>query len=213
MFGKKKREKKPKKTSKKGLSKNDLAEKLEDGWIRALVTFEIVGKPKKHIEDSLKIYLANLKKDPRIEVLSEETAEAIEQEELWSTFSEVEMIVDEMATLVWIAMNFSPASIEIMEPSQKILQIAEMNAWLNDLLSQLHQIALEMRDTKQKNIKLNESLNALIVNIILTSLETGNLSAKELQKKIGIHQDQLKPFLDNLVSRKRIKKAGDTYSL
>jgi len=205
--------KKKKSDAPKGLSQNALAEKLEDGWVRAIVTFEIVGKPQSHVENSLKVYLENLKKDVRIEVLSEETAEAIEEEDMWSTFSEVEMLVDEMNTLTWIAMNFSPASIEIQEPAQKTVQIAEMNAWLNDLLSQLHTIATETRDTKAKFAKMNESLNALIVNLVLTALETGNYSGEELQKKCGIHAEQLQPFLDHLVKRERIKKAGDTYSL
>lgn len=207
----KKKKKAP--VKKKGLSQNDIAERLSDGWVRAIITFEIVGKPQKHVEDSLKAYLDNLKKDARIEVLSEDTADAIEQDELWSTFSEVEMLVDQMTTLTWIAMNFSPASIEIQEPAEKIIKIPELNSWLNDLLSQLHTIALETRDGTAKLKKMNESLNALIVNNVLTALETGEYDAKGLQKKIGIHAEQLQPFLDHLEKRERIKKSGDTYSL
>lgn len=212
MFGRKKKDEKPKASPK--LSKNDVAEKLEAGALRVIVTFEVIGKPKEHVEKALKGYMDNVKKDARITILNEDYADAIEQEDgVFSTFCEAEMLVSELGVLVWLAVNFSPASMEIQEPAEKRVTAAQLNAWLNDLISRLHEVSINYRDVNAKNKKLNESLNALIKNTILTALETGNHDGKELQKKVGIHKDQLQPFLDHLVEKKRIKRAGDTYSL
>lgn len=201
MFGRKKTE------------KEELAEKMEAGALRVLVTFEVVGKPKSHVEKSLEEYLENIKKDERITIVTEERGEAEEQEGFWSTFAESEMIINDLGTVIWLCINFSPASIEILEPENKTMTAPALTAWINDFLSKLHEVASVIRDTQQKNVKLNESLNALIKNAIVTALETGNLDAKGIQQKIGIHKDQLKPFLEHLVKTKRIKQAGETYSL
>src|SRR6056297_2970226 len=120
MFGRKKSE------------KEELAEKMESGALRVLVTFEVVGKPKAHVEKSLDEYLTNLKKDERITIVTEERGEAEEQEGFWSTFAESEMIINDLGTVIWLCINFSPASIEILEPENKTMTAPALTAWIND---------------------------------------------------------------------------------
>lgn len=203
MFGKKKDKKEV----------DELYEKLERGAIRTIITLEVVGKPQKHVEDALKLYVDNLKKDSRITFIKEDFGEAIEEEGLWSTFAELEVVVNELSTLVWVCINFSPASIEILEPSEKVLSAAEITAWINDLLSKLHEVSGVHREVLQKNASLNESLNALIKNAIITALSQGPQDAKAISKQLGIHHDQLEPFFKHLVERGRVKKKKDLYSL
>lgn len=192
---------------------DEIYEKLERGAVRTIITLEVVGKPKKYVEDSLKQYVENLKKDARITFIKEHFEEAVEEDKMWSAFSEIEVVVNELSTLVWICINFSPASIEIVEPGEKTLSAAEITAWINDLLSKLHEVSAVHREILQKNAKLNESLNALIKNAIVTSLESRALTAQDIAKKVGIHHKQLEPFFTNLVENKRIKYEGDKYSL
>ena len=205
MFGKKKSEKKR--------QAEELYEKLERGAIRTIITLEVVGKPKEHVERSLKEYVENLKKDSRIMFLKEDFGEAIEEDKLWSAFCELEVVVNELSTLVWVCINFSPASIEIIEPGEKRLSAAEITAWINDLLSKLHEVSAVHREVLQKNNSLNESLNALIKNAIVTSVEVGPLSAEEISKRVGISHKQLEPFFTHLLETKRLKQEGDKYTL
>ncbi|RKX64236.1 MAG: hypothetical protein DRP42_06710 [Tenericutes bacterium] len=209
-----KQAKKEEKSQPEKLSKRQINERIADGALRAMVTFEVVGKPKEHVEQALATYLDNIRKDTRIVFLEEDVADAIDADDgFFSTFAEVEMLVDELKTLVWLAINFSPASIEIMEPSKLGFPASELTAWVNDLLAKLHEISLDYRNTIQKNKALNEALNGLINNAVLLGLKQGPQEPAALQKGIGIHKDQLQPFLEHLVKQGRIEKKGKDYTL
>src|SRR5687767_13589124 len=96
---------------------SQIREHIAKGWIRAIITFEVVGKPKEHVERSLGEYIDNVKKDERVIFLKEDREEAIEHEDgMFSTFSESEMLVKGLDTFTWLCINFSPASIEVLEP-------------------------------------------------------------------------------------------------
>ncbi|MBR9703710.1 hypothetical protein GOV10_06730, partial [Candidatus Woesearchaeota archaeon] len=152
------------------------------------------------------------KKDGRVTLLAEDYAEAIEQDDgVFSTFCEAEMLLSSIDVLSWIAINFSPASIEILEPSEKTLKAAQITSWLNDLISKMHEMGMEYRGALQKNKALNLSMNALIKNAIISATETEERNAAELQKIVGIHKDQLKPFLDNLVEKDRLTEKKGKY--
>lgn len=195
-----------------GLKEKEIAARVAKGEIRCIITFEIVGRPKEHIEQALKTYLANLRKDARLTFLNENVAEAMEQDEgFFSTFAEVEMLVKGMGTITWIAVNFSPASIEILEPASHEFPAADLTAWFNDLIAKLHEIGLEYRNTQQKNKALNASLNALINNFVLSVCEESALTTEQMQARIGIHKDQLTPFVEHLVQQGRLEKIGTGY--
>jgi hypothetical protein len=194
------------------MTEGELSEQYERGAVRTLVTFEVVGKPKTHVEEALKSYIANIKKDARITVLAEEYAEALEQEDgVFSTFCEAELLITSIDVLSWLAINFSPASIEILEPAEKRLTAAQLTAWLNDLISKMHEMGMEYRSALQKNKALNVSMNALIKNALISATELEARTPAELQKIIGIHKDQLKPFLDNLVEKGRLTEKKGKY--
>ena len=80
IFGKKKKEepkgevvldKEEKPKPKEGLTEAQIKEQLSEGWLRVLITFELVGKPREHIEATIKSYLANIKQDKRIKAIKE----------------------------------------------------------------------------------------------------------------------------------------------
>ena len=194
------------------LSEADISERIEEGAIRVIVTFEIVGKPKTHVETALKQYMENIKQDGRITLLAEEYAEALEQEDgIFSTFCEAEMLINNIDVLPWIAINFSPASIEILEPAEKKLTAPQLNSWLNDLVSKMHELGMQHRDVIHKNQALNASMNALIKNALISATELEERTPEQLQKIIGIHKDQLKPFLENLVEKGRLTEKKGKY--
>jgi hypothetical protein len=169
---------------------------LEEGYLKIKTTFEILGKPKEHVTETLKTYLDNIKKDSRIEIANTYFGDAEEAEEtngLFSAFAEVDMFVRDTETLTWLAFNFSPASVEVLEPAFMKVEAREMTNWINDLLAQLHELSAVSSRIGDQNKHMVKNMNALIKNLILVVTEGDGLSQKDLEKKVGIPHKQMKP--------------------
>ncbi len=52
-----------------------IKQKIEEGWIHCVFIIEMLGKPKEHLEKTLKGYIIALKKDKKVKILKEEYAE------------------------------------------------------------------------------------------------------------------------------------------
>lgn len=191
-----------------------IADKVKGGWIRAIVTFEVVGKPKEHVEKSLDRYVENLKGDDRIEVLEDDREEALEHEDgMWSTFSETELLVQNLETFTWLCINFSPASIEILEPNSLSYEDRDLTNWLNDLLAAIHDVSTNYRNQQAANEHLVVAMNQLIKNSVLLSIKAGEKTEAEIRKETGIQGEQLGTFLEELVKSNTIKKRGKKYAV
>lgn len=195
------------------MKESQIREYLTKGWIRAMVTFEVVGKPAAHVEAALTEYLENIKKDSRIIFLREDREAPIEHDDgMFSTFCEAEMLVKNLETFTWLCINFSPASIEIMEPNEIVVQAREVTNWLNDLLSRIHEIGTNYRSHKTANDHLTIAMNQLVKNTILLSLKTGTKTENDLERETGILKEQLGPFLTHLVEKGQIEDLQGAYA-
>lgn len=196
------------------LSEGEVRQKLREGWIRVILTFEIAGKPKEHVEKSLEAYLLNIKGDPRIGAIKEEPGETEEQEEgIFSAFAELEAVIEDLETLTWISINFMPAAIEVLEPDTLSFAARELTNWYNDLLAKLHETSNVLREERAVNHHLTQSLNALIKNAILAALRDGRKSGEELASITGIKEKQLEPFLKHLTEKGQVKEKDGTYTV
>ncbi len=196
------------------MKESQIREHLQKGWIRCIVTFEIVGKPEKHVETSLKGFLDNIKKDHRVVILQEELLDAAEVDDgLFSAVAEEEMLVKNLETLTWLSINFSPASIEIIEPTELEVQSRDITNWLNDLLANLHELSTNIRGDRNAVEHLSIAMNQLIQNSILLSLRTGSKTVAEISKAVGVHTEQLTPFLKVMSDRNAIVEQNGSYTI
>jgi hypothetical protein len=193
---------------------NDIKNKMSQGWLRAIIVFELAGKPREHIEQTMRAYIENIKTDGRVLSLKEDYADAIEHEDgIFSTFVEMEAIVEDLETCTWLAINFMPASIEVMEPESVTFEARHITNWYNDLLSKLHELSGILRQERSVNAHLTEAMNALIKNGLLSAVRDGEKTGKELQAMTGILEEQLEPFLKHLVEKGRLAKDDEKYKL
>ena len=190
----------------------EIKQLMEKGYLKVRVFFEMLGKPKEHVEETLKKYIERIKTDENIKFIEEDYAEAEEKEDgLWSTFVEAVILVNGMDKLTWLCINFMPASIEIIEPEEKKYTNKQIGFWINDVLSKLHEISLMTKTLANKNKQFAGALGTMLRNMILLSLETGDLTAEELVRKTGIRLDQVNDTIKVLMEEKRIEKEGDLY--
>ena len=196
------------------MKESQIREHTSKGWIRTIITFEIVGKPAGHVEKALTEYLENIKKDDRIIMLREEHEPAIEHEDgMFSAFCESEMLVKDLETFTWLCINFSPASVEILEPDDLVIEARNLTNWINDLVSRLHEISTGYRTMSAAREHLTIALNELIQNSILLSLRSGEKTAEDISKDSGVYTEQLAPFLKHLTDKGKITVTGKRYTL
>lgn len=196
------------------LSMADVKKKLQEGWIHVLVTFEIIGKPKDHVVKALKDFLVAIKKDKRFEFLEEHVEPAVEADSgFFSTFAEVDMVAKDFESLTFLAFNFTPASIEVIEPASFKLSSRELQNWLNDMLSSLHAVSFQLKQQKTHLEHLKIQLQGLIENTIIMSLARGAKKLPELSKDTTLTEDTLKQLLPKIKESKKIVEKKGVYSL
>jgi len=195
------------------MNSKEIKELTNKGYLRTNVIFEIAGKPKKHIEDTLKAYVENIKQDEEIHTIREEYEDAEELEDgVFSTVAEIEMLLPSIEKLNWLCINFSPASVEILEPESKRVSQKEIGDWMNDLLSRLHEIGMVQKNLKGQYDVLVRNFNAMTRNAIVLSLkETNEIDA--IAKKIGMPKEHTSKFLDALIKEEKVRKDKNKYYL
>lgn len=199
------------------LSKREIRHKVEDeGAIHVLITFEMVGKPKEHVDKTLQIYIEKLEEDPNVEMINKHTGETIELEEeegFFSSFCEVEMLIPNIESLTSINVNLMPASVEVLAPDEFRFTGRQVMNWQNDLLARLHEISQNLREERQKVAYMAKNTQALIQNMITILLSSGPKSSDQLSKLSGIEKGRLEKVLEEIKKQEVIKKEEGSWQL
>ena len=72
----------------------------EEEKIVIRVVIEILGAPKEHVEETLKIVIDKVKEQKHIQLLKEKVFEAKEIKQFWSSFAELEMSMEGVSNLI-----------------------------------------------------------------------------------------------------------------
>ena len=123
----------------------------EQVHMRCKIIIEVLGKPKEHVEKSLKMYVDKIKNDSELIVLNEEFAEAKEKEKLWATFVELELVIKGIPKLIAFCFDYMPSSIEIIKPTELSMDKSTIEDMINDLQARLQDV--DMMIKKKKNEK------------------------------------------------------------
>ena len=185
----------------------------EETHIRCKVIIEILGKPKEHVEKTLRIYTSKIKHDSGIVVINSEFSEAVEKESLWSMFAELELVVKGLPKLIAFCFDYMPSSIEILKPEEFNMKKSTVEDLLNDLQSRLHNVDMVVKQQKNENEFLRKNMNTAVRNVILISLASGSLDEEKLSKVTGVASKELKLFLEELTKENRIREEKGDYSL
>jgi len=181
--------------------------------IRFRAIIEILGRPKEHVEETLKKYIEKIKEDSDLIILNEDYAEAKQQETMWSTFVELELVVKGVQKMIGFCFDYMPSSIEILKPEQLTFNNRDMIAFLNDLQAKLHNVDMITKQLNAENNFLKRNMQIVIKNTVMILLKTGNNTEEKLAKFTGVNKEELKLIIDKLVEEKKIKKEGDIYVL
>jgi hypothetical protein len=180
---------------------------MADKKIKAMMLFEMIGKPKEYLIENLESYIKNID-SPGIKTLSSkiheckclETKDGVDNE-LFSTFAEVELEFDNLSSLFGIVIRMLPSHIEILEPSDLYLKNFDLGSVLSELAIKLHKydevVKVLMMERDHLAIKLNKA-NELLCNGVKVKeiLNKDSDDVKEADKK------------ESKISSKENKKKG-----
>jgi len=191
----------------------EIKEYIEKKYLRINTIFEIIGHPKEHVESTMKLYVENIKKDSDIVVIKEEYEPAEKLEgDVFGVIAEVDMLVKNIEKLTWLCVNFSPASIELIEPDKIIIEQNDVTHWLNDFLSKLHEIGVAQKKIQSDNEGLIRNFNAMTRNAILLVLKEPS-DIQTISKHIGMEDKHTELFVEKLIKEKKIVKEKNVYHL
>ena len=185
----------------------------EKTHIRCKVIIEILGKPKEHVEKTLRMYVDKIKDDSDLIILNSDFSEAVEKEKLYAIFVELDMIIKGIPKLIAFCFDYMPSSIEISKPEEFIMRKSSVEDLINDLQARLHDVDMMVKRQKNENDFLRQNLNKSVSNIILISLASGNLNKGEISEVTGIHDKELDIFLEELLKGNKLKEEQGIYSL
>ncbi len=174
---------------------------------------EVLGKPKEHVDKSLKGFVEKLKNDESYQVISEDYADIKKQEEqeLWAAFTELEVKAGKIEDLIRFCFDYMPSTIEIIEPKELKYSDMEASHFFNDLQGKLHQVDMVAKQVKFENDQIVKSMSGLLKNFLMVLLSKGNLSSEQLSKFTGVNKEKLEDFLDKLIDDGKVSLKEGIY--
>jgi len=153
--------------------------------VNSMLIFEIIGRPAEHLVETLKTIIGNIGNEPGVKVLSSDVKEPApmkDSKDMFTTFAEVDVEVDEILYLAVLMFKYMPAYVEISSPEKMILTNQGMGDIFNEIVRKLHgydEVARVLQVEKQiLENKLREVLEGQ------KKLEE-NISKKPVKKKIS----------------------------
>jgi hypothetical protein len=188
-------------------------ERIDKGQVLARIIIEVLGAPKSYVEEAIGLVVDRVHATKDIYVVSESTFEAEEKGQLFSTFSELEIWFGNMDTLSNFLFEFTPSSIEVMQPSKIQLDARFVSGFFNDFLLKMHELGLKLKDTAAKTQLLQKNADALVRNFMNFVLSQGPKSVDEVTSSTGIPRDNIAAILSNFEKAGLVKKEGEKYIL
>jgi hypothetical protein len=110
--------------------------------IRAVFIFEIMGRPAEYIKEALDNFTNTLNNQNGVRIVSKKIHEpkTVEksQNDLFTTFAEVEVEVDNIGLIFAITLNMLPSHVEIIDPEEIKINNLELGSVISDLSFKLH---------------------------------------------------------------------------
>lgn len=193
------------------MNKKEIEEKLSEGHIHFNTIIEIVGKPKEHIQQTIKDYVKAIEDNENYTLIKKHVARAKKtDDDMFSVYAELDILTKEIQGVLAFCFNYMPASIEIIEPSELIFDNVEMTNVVNELQAKLHEVDMIAKQVNQKNVHMNENINAILTNFVNFTCSIPRTS-EDIAKITGLKKDVIIPFLTTLINNGKLKKDKDKY--
>lgn len=130
-----------------------------DGKIITRFVVELMGSPKDHVENTMKLVMDKISKDEKFKVKDMKMYELTEVKSLWSTFIDVEIEFNELKDIMGFCFDYMPSSVEVIEPERlKDFKLNNISELMNEMLAKLHKYDLILKNLNAENIMMRKKL-------------------------------------------------------
>ena len=139
--------------------------------IRALIILEILGRPAEYIVKSMEDIASKIGTEKGVKIITKKVheAKAVEKaDNLFTTFSDIEIGAENIETLFRIIFTYNPSHIDIINPEQLVLKNTSLNLIANEIIRKLHQY-----DEVAKILSIER-------NILANKLRQANIPVSEI---------------------------------
>jgi hypothetical protein len=133
--------------------------------IEAVLLLEVLGRPPEHILESLKKIVEDIGEEKGVTVkekLINEPSPLKEEKELFTTFAEVEIEVEDITQFLGLIFKYMPSHIEIIEPEELRISNNNLNELFNELVRRLHGYDEVARILQNERIILETKLREVL---------------------------------------------------
>jgi len=122
--------------------------------MKVRIIIEVAGSPKEHIEEVIKKIVEKIKNEK--DILKYDIFEAQPKNEMFFTFTEMEINFKNFEETIGFCLDYFPSSIEILESNVDIKR-EELENTLNDLLAKLHEYDMILKNLKAELFMLKKN--------------------------------------------------------
>lgn len=176
--------------------------------VKTKVLLEVAGFPKEHVEKTIKAVIDTISKNKDYKLEENEFLQTEEKEGVFSAISEATITFQDISDLYGFCFDFMPSSVDIIEPEEMKITAREFNASLNDLLATLHNHDMFLKNSNAKLKIVTNNLTNLLSNFILHLTEK-EIEMAELSKQLGIPEEHLKSFIEEMEKQNLITRNGN----
>lgn len=118
---------------------------------------EIAGSPKEHIEEVMKQLVSKIMEEKK--VLRYDIFEAQERNNMFLTFTEIDIQFENIEQFLGFCMDYLPSSVEILDENNIEIKRNEFENIVNDLLAKLHQDDMTLKNLKAQLMLKKDNLS------------------------------------------------------
>jgi len=150
--------------------------------IRAMLILDIIGRPPQYLVESLEKITEEMGKEKGVSIKSKKIKEPTvmkDNKEFYTTFSEIEVEVEDILYLAILMFKYMPAHIEVISPETIPLSNNGWSDILSELVRRLHsydEVARILQIEKQELLRKIQELGG-------EKKANGKLSKKKTSKK------------------------------
>jgi len=115
--------------------------KDDENKITAIMIVEMMGRPKEHLIQSSEELVRQLTEEKGLKIVNKKINEPVlvkDQKDLFTTFSEIEIEVEDPLILAVLTFKYMPSHMEIVEPEKFVMSNYGYSDILNELTRRLH---------------------------------------------------------------------------
>jgi DNA-binding Lrp family transcriptional regulator len=182
--------------------------------ISATAVVQIAGRPKEHVEKVLEEVSKKVDehgyRTQRIELTEVEPLEG--EDDVYSGFFEVDLELKNHEQLFGFIQDFNPASIEVSDPDEFEMSLADYNALVTTVASTIQQYDQILKEKIAENQGLKKRSDLLTQNLVMLSISKAPKRISVISTETGIAEQTLEPVLSALLKHGAIRLEGELYS-